>query len=72
MARKSLDRQFLHYGIRQEDMQTIEELCTTHELDFEWIKENILKAYHEKKVEKLELSDIDTERVINAAINQLK
>lgn len=72
MARKSLDRQFLHYGIRQEDMQTIEELCTTHELDFEWIKENILKAYHEKKVEKLELSDIDTGRVINAAINQLK
>lgn len=72
MARKSLDRQFLHYGIRQEDMQTIEELCSTHALDFEWVKENILKVYHEKKVDKFELSDSDTEKVINAAINQLK
>lgn len=53
-------------------MQTIEELCSTHELDFEWVKENILKVYHEKKVDKFELSDSDTEKVINAAINQLK
>lgn len=72
MARKTLDRQFLHYGIRQEDMQTIEELCQQHDLDFEWVKENILKAYHEKKVDKFELNDSDTEKVINAAINQLK
>lgn len=70
--RKTLDRQFLHYGIRQEDMQTIEELSAKHGLDFEWVKENILKAYHEKKVDKFEINDSDTERVINAAINQLK
>lgn len=53
-------------------MQTIEELSTKHGLDFEWVKENILKAYHEKKVDKFEINDTDTERVIKAAINQLK
>lgn len=70
--RKTLDRQFLHFGIRQEDMQTIEELSTRHGLDYEWLKENILKTYHEKKVDKFEINDSDIERVINVAINQLK
>lgn len=40
MAKKGLDNSFLHYGIRREDMSLIESLCTQHQLDFDWVKEN--------------------------------
>ena len=71
MANKSLDRTFLHYGIRQDDMSDIEELCKKHDLDFEWVKETILKAYHEKRVDKIEMSPSDTENVIKKAIESI-
>jgi hypothetical protein len=39
MAKKGLDTTFLHYGIRKEDISLIETLCTTHQLEFDWVKE---------------------------------
>lgn len=39
---KGLDNKFLHYGIRKEDMSLIEALCEKHELDFNWVSEEIL------------------------------
>ena len=72
MANKSLDGTFLHYGIRQDDMSDIEKLCESHELDFEWVKEKILKAYHEKRVDKIEMTQSDTESVIKKAIDNLE
>ncbi|MCF0158615.1 MAG: hypothetical protein HUJ83_08910 [Veillonella sp.] len=68
---KGLDRTFLHYGIRTEDLNLIQELCIQHDLDAEWVKEEILKAYHEKKVDAIEISDSDTEKVVNSAIQKL-
>lgn len=43
--KKGLDRAFLEYGIRQPDLQVITELCEKHELDAEWLKEQVLKRY---------------------------
>lgn len=50
MAKKGLDTTFVHYGIRKEDMDLIEVLCTEHKLDFDWVKEDLLKEFHEKKI----------------------
>ena len=43
MAKKGLDTTFVHYGIRKEDMDLISVLCTEHQLEFEWVKEELLK-----------------------------
>ena len=55
--KKGLDRAFLEYGIRQPDLQVIAELCEKHELDSEWLKEQVLKRYHEAKVDRIEMDD---------------
>ena len=68
---KGLDRNFLHYGIRTEDLELIQTLCEKHDLDADWVKEEILKAYHEKKVDAIEMGDFDTEQVVSIAIQNL-
>ena len=45
MAKKGLDTTFLHYGIRKEDISLIETLCTRHQLEFDWVKEDLLKEF---------------------------
>lgn len=47
--KKGLDRCFLHYGIRQEDMNIIEDACRDVEIDPDWMKEYILKPYNEER-----------------------
>ena len=69
---KGLDNKFLNYGIRRDDMDLIESLCEKHELDFDWLREEILRKYHAAKVDKIEMSDVDTEGIIGAAIAQIK
>jgi hypothetical protein len=72
MARKGLDTTFLHYGIRKEDISLIEALCTEHKLDFDWVKEEILKEYHEKKIRTQEIDEKVVEKVIEKAIQKIK
>lgn len=50
MAKKGLDTTFLHYGIRKEDITLIETLSINHQLDFDWVKEDLLKEFHERKI----------------------
>lgn len=47
--KKGLDRCFLHYGIRQEDMEIIEAATRDADIDAEWMKEYILKPYNEAR-----------------------
>ena len=65
---KGLDNKFLHYGIRKEDLSMIESICDAEQIDFEWLSEEILKAYHAKKVDVIEIDDAATEEIIRAAI----
>ena len=69
---KGIDNKFVHYGIRKDDLAMIATLCEQEGLDFEWLSEEILKAYHAKKVDMIEISDSDTEEIIRAAIQKIK
>ena len=69
---KGLDNKFLHYGIRKEDLSMIEAICDAEQIDFEWLSEGILKAYHAQKVDVIEIDDAATEDIIRAAIQKIK
>ena len=69
---KWIDQKFVHYGIRREDLSTIEALCMQEGLDFDWLSEEVLKAYHAKKVDVIEIDDTATEEIIRAAIQKIK
>ena len=69
---QGLDHKILHYGIREDDLALIKSLCVAHDIDFEWLSESILRKYHAAKVDKIEMSDADTEVIINEAIQLIK
>lgn len=69
---KGLDLKFLHYGIRKEDLELIRTLCEKYGLDFDWMSEEILRKFHAAKVDKIEISDSDTENIISTAIQLVK
>ena len=68
---KGRDRNFLHYGIRKTDLDLIRELCAKHDLNAEWVTEEILKVYHERKVDAIDMSDADAIDVVNTATHNL-
>ena len=68
----TIDSKFIHYGIRREDLSMIESICDAEQIDFEWLSEEILKAYHAKKVDVIEIDDAATEDIIRAAIQKIK
>lgn len=72
MAQKGLDTTFLHYGIRKEDMNLIEALCTEHQLDFDWIREEVLKEFHERKIRNQEIDEKTIEKVIEKALSKIQ
>lgn len=69
---KGIDQKFVHYGIRNDDLAMIEAICDAESIDFEWLSEEILKAYHARKVDVIEIDDADTEEIIRTAINKIK
>ena len=69
---KGIDQKFVQYGIRKDDLSMIEAICEAEGIDFEWLSEDILKAYHAKKVDVIEMSDNDTENIIRAAIQKIR
>jgi hypothetical protein len=71
MAKKGLDTTFVHYGIRKEDIGLIETLCTAHQLDFEWVKEELLKEFHEKKIRNQDMDEKGIEKLIERALNKI-
>ena len=72
MAKKGLDITFVHYGIRKEDMDLIEVLCTEHKLDFDWVKDDLLKEFHEKKIRNQDMDDKGIEKIIEKALLKIK
>ena len=70
--RKSGDRCFLHYGIREEDMQLIEQFCQTEGIDAEWLKDEILKPYQEENNKEGGIEDRKMKSIINKALKKIK
>ena len=69
---KGLDGKFLHYGIRKEALELVRTLCEKHDIDFDWMSEEILRKYHAAKVERIEMNDEETEKIIAEAIALVK
>lgn len=72
MAKKGLDTTFVHYGIRKEDISLIEALCTEHKLEYEWIKEDILKEFHERKIKNEDMDEKSIEKIIEKALLKIR
>jgi hypothetical protein len=72
MAKKGLDTTFVHYGIRKQDMDLIEVLCTEHQIDFDWVKEDLLREFHEKKIRNREMDEKTIEKIIEKALLKVK
>ena len=72
MAKKGLDTTFLHYGIRKEDMSLIETLCINHQIDFDWVKEELLKEFHDKKISSQEIDEKNVEKLIDKALQKIR
>ena len=70
MAKKGIDSTFLHYGIKQSDMEIIEQACIDSDVDSEWLKEKILKAYQEEKRTD-NLDEKKVSKIINKALKSL-
>ena len=70
--KKGLDRAFLEYGIRKPDLEVITALCQKHDLNADWVKDNLLSLYHKEKVDRIEMDDSTTESVINRALQNIR
>ena len=69
--KKSLDRTFLNYGIRQEDMLLIESACQTEGIDADWLKDCIHKPYQEERNNQNE-SNLEEKKVLKILKKALK
>lgn len=67
---KGIDRCFLNYGIRQEDMQLIEEACRDAEIEEEWMKEYIFKPYNQDRNNET-IDDKRLRKILNSALKKI-
>ena len=69
--KKGLDRTFLHYGIRQEDMNIIEDAARNADIDADWLKEYILKPYNEARNEEA-IDEKKLRKILNKALKEVQ
>jgi len=69
--KQGVDSIFLHYGIRREDMTIIELVCQEMGIDEEWMKESILKQYHEERNNQNQPEEKTLGRIIRKALKEL-
>ncbi len=69
--KKGLDRTFLHYGIRQEDMNIIEDAARNADIDPDWLKETILKPYNEARNEEA-IDEKRLRKILNKALKEVQ
>ncbi|MCQ2148378.1 MAG: hypothetical protein MJZ16_12835 [Bacteroidales bacterium] len=72
MEKKGLDRCFMQYGIRQNDMRIIEQVCEDHEVDSAWLEEHVLKVYQDKKNSNVPMADRrEVESLLKQALKKI-
>ncbi len=69
--KKGLDRTFLHYGIRQEDINIIEDAARNADIDPDWLKETILKPYNEARNEEA-IDEKKLRKILNKALKEVQ
>lgn len=70
MAKKGIDSTFLHYGIKRDDMEIVEQVCNDSDIDAEWMKEKILRVYQEERKSD-NLDEKKVAKIINKALKSL-
>jgi hypothetical protein len=70
--KKGLDSKLVHYGIREDDLLVLEKLAEKYNLDWDWVQEDILKKYHEKKTNDEITGERDIIKLIEAAVARLE
>lgn len=71
MMSKGLDRTFLQYGIRDDDMALIEQSCRDCDIDAEWLKENLLQPYNEERNNQNVIDEKKLMRMLKRALKNL-
>ena len=56
---------------RFDNKELSEAICEAEDVDFDWLSEEILKAYHARKVDVIEMDDAETEQIIRTAIQNI-
>ena len=67
---KTLDRTFMHYGIRSGDLEIIRKVCEEGYVNFEWLKDKILKEYYSRKMRNEEMTSNTLHKLINNALKK--
>ena len=71
--KKSIDKTFMDYGIRKDDLMIVVTTCEMNGIDSEWLKECVLKPYNteKSKSEYSLLKEKDAEKILNKDIEQI-
>ncbi|MCQ2218967.1 MAG: hypothetical protein MJZ33_10905 [Paludibacteraceae bacterium] len=64
---KGLDGTFLNYGIRKDDMEIVQRVCEDDGVDFEWVKEEVLRCYQDRKNNNI---DMEEEKEVSKLLKQ--
>nr|WP_298561699.1 hypothetical protein [uncultured Prevotella sp.] len=72
--KKGLDRTFLNYGIREDDMMLIENACQSEGIDADWLKDCILKPFQDERNNQNEanLDEKKVARILKKALKEIK
>lgn len=72
--KKGLDRTFLNYGIREDDMMLIESACQSEGIDADWLKDCILKPFQDERNNQNEanLDEKNVARILKKALKEIK
>lgn len=72
--KKGLDRTFLNYGIREDDMMLIESACQSEGIDADWLKDYILKPFQDERNNQNEanLDEKKVARILKKALKEIK
>ena len=66
---KGLDAMFMNFGIRNEDMEIIKNICEEAQINFDWFKDFILKEYHELKMKNADLDSKSLQKILEKALS---
>ena len=69
---KGIDSVFLHYGVRKEDMELIEQTCRDNDINPDWFKDQILKPYNEARTQQNVVSENSIAKTLKRAIKNLQ
>ncbi len=62
----------MHYGVRKEDMALIEALARKHQLDFDWVREELIREYHDRRIRNEDVEAKGLEKLIEKALSKIK